>query len=328
LAALGSGGLTWTSKPEQFNGDQPLYRTDAEWMYNRAQDLGIPFMAGSSVPLFWRNPWLEHPLECPIREALFLSFGSLEGYGYHGFETLQSFVERRIGGETGLAAVTMLEGEQVWAAAREGRWSSKLLDYAIAQGQRTLVGNRKYTEPTYAVAPGRPEDFDFTSGTVTPDNPRGMKSDPSGGTEGPYCFLYEYSDGFRAAQLHMTAYVRDWIYAADVEGEGMVCTVLSSSEANPNPSFSYLGAQRNHDSEFISVLFIECWMVLSGHSSTLSLLPLPAFPSFFLMCRSKHSEAVRRQSTGVPCRAHATRDRRTGRLDGVVSTPSKIVHSI
>lgn len=179
--------------------------TDAKWMYDRAQELGIPFMAGSSVPLFWRTPWLEHPLECPIKEALFLSFGSLEGYGYHGLETLQSFVERRAGGEVGLRAVTMLEGEQVWAAGREGRWSSKLLDFAIAHGQQTLVGNRKYTAPTYAVAPGRPEDFDFTSGEMTEANPRGMKSDPTGGAEGPYAFVFEYADGFRATQLHLTA---------------------------------------------------------------------------------------------------------------------------
>ena len=99
----------------------------------------------------------------------------------------------------------MLEGEQVWAAGREGRWSSKLLDFAIAHGQQTLVGNRKYTAPTYAVAPGRPEDFDFTSGEMTEANPRGMKSDPTGGAEGPYAFVFEYADGFRATQLHLTA---------------------------------------------------------------------------------------------------------------------------
>ena len=41
---------------------------------------------------------------------------------------------------------------------------------------------------------------------------------------------------------------RDWVYCAEVGGEGedggnsaFVCTVMSSSEANPNPSFSYLG---------------------------------------------------------------------------------------
>ena len=31
---------------------------DAKWMYDRASQLGAPFMAGSSLPFFWRNPWL------------------------------------------------------------------------------------------------------------------------------------------------------------------------------------------------------------------------------------------------------------------------------
>src|ERR1051326_731236 len=32
---------------------------DAKWMYERARQLGIPFMAGSSLPFGWRSPWLE-----------------------------------------------------------------------------------------------------------------------------------------------------------------------------------------------------------------------------------------------------------------------------
>ena len=33
---------------------------NAKWMYDRAKQLGAPFMAGSSLPVAWRSPWLEH----------------------------------------------------------------------------------------------------------------------------------------------------------------------------------------------------------------------------------------------------------------------------
>ena len=63
---------------------------DASWMYKRANQLQIPFMAGSSVPMcFWRNtidgrgyPAAEHPLGVELEDAVLLSYGGLEAYGY------------------------------------------------------------------------------------------------------------------------------------------------------------------------------------------------------------------------------------------------------
>src|SRR5690606_8413139 len=105
---------------------------DARWMFDRLAALGAPFMAGSSLPTCWRSPWLEHELETPIREALAIGYSGLDSYGFHALETLQCMVERRNGGETGVEAVTCLEGEAVWEAAAAGVWSRALAEAACA----------------------------------------------------------------------------------------------------------------------------------------------------------------------------------------------------
>ena len=71
---------------------------DAKWMYDRMKALNAPFMAGSSLVTCWRDPWLEHPKETPLREALAVSYSGLDVYGFHGLDTLHWRVEGRVGG--------------------------------------------------------------------------------------------------------------------------------------------------------------------------------------------------------------------------------------
>lgn len=59
---------------------------NAKWMYDRARELGVPFMAGSSLPVAWRSPWLEHELDTPIEEAVAIGFSGLDIYGSHTLE--------------------------------------------------------------------------------------------------------------------------------------------------------------------------------------------------------------------------------------------------
>ncbi|MEX2559160.1 MAG: hypothetical protein WD403_04555, partial [Pirellulales bacterium] len=110
-----------------FNDKHLSYRWDwAAEMMDVVDRLKIPFMAGSSVPLAERRPPLELPAGCQIEEAVSIHGGSLEGYDFHGLEVLQSLVEARRGGETGVSQIQMLEGDAVWAAADEGRWTYAL----------------------------------------------------------------------------------------------------------------------------------------------------------------------------------------------------------
>jgi hypothetical protein len=52
-------------------------------------------MAGSCLPIGWRNPWLEYEKDTNVEEALSIGYGGIEAYGYHTLETLQCMIERR-----------------------------------------------------------------------------------------------------------------------------------------------------------------------------------------------------------------------------------------
>jgi hypothetical protein len=109
------------------------YRWDwAKEMYDTARAMKFPLMAGSSVPLAQRRPPLELPADARIIEAISIHGGGVESYDIHALEVLQSIVEARRGGETGVRAVQFMEAEPLWKAAEEGRWSSDLAAAAMA----------------------------------------------------------------------------------------------------------------------------------------------------------------------------------------------------
>src|SRR5437667_12397853 len=100
--------------------------------------LKFPMLAGSSLPVTWRLPDLELPLNCEIEEALMVGDGDSDPMDYHALEAMQCMVERRKGGETGVKAVQMIEGDAVWRAGEEGRWSKALLEAALSSSDSPL----------------------------------------------------------------------------------------------------------------------------------------------------------------------------------------------
>ncbi len=112
-------------------------------MVRLAEKLRLPLMAGSSLPVTWRIPEIEPPLGTAFREAV-VTFGFDRGvpeiYLFHALEVLQCMLERRAGGESGVASVTALSGPAVWRAADEGRFSWALLEAALARSPSCNVG--------------------------------------------------------------------------------------------------------------------------------------------------------------------------------------------
>ena len=127
-----------------FNDKHLSYRwSDAKHMYDTAQQMRIPMMAGSSLPVTWRKPSVELPMGCEIEAALSIGYGGLESYGFHALEAHQCMIERRRDAEAGVAAVQAVRGDAIWKAEREGRWSRELFDAALASTPGVPEGKRE-----------------------------------------------------------------------------------------------------------------------------------------------------------------------------------------
>jgi len=100
----------------------------SRWMYDLARHEGIPFMAGSSLPVAWRVPGLSVPIGTELSEALAVGYGPVEDYGFHALEALQCVVERRRGGETGVSSVRCVSGTGLWDGEAAKLWPRDLLE--------------------------------------------------------------------------------------------------------------------------------------------------------------------------------------------------------
>ncbi|HXJ38374.1 MAG TPA: twin-arginine translocation signal domain-containing protein, partial [Bryobacteraceae bacterium] len=110
----------------------------ARKMVDTAHRMKFPLLAGSSLPVTWRLPDLELPLGCEIDEALMVGCGGSDPMDYHALEAMQCMVERRKGGEVGVKQVQLIEGDAVWKAGDEGRWSKELLTSALSRSDSPM----------------------------------------------------------------------------------------------------------------------------------------------------------------------------------------------
>ena len=156
---------------------------DARHMVDTAREMSIPFLAGSSLPVAWRTPAVNLPQGCVLTGAPALGYGGLESYGFHALETLQCMVERRRGGETGVATVQAVSGEAIAGALKDRRWSRELLDAAAA---------------------------------TTPVPPNGRAKEFGKNT---VFMLIEYRDGLRAAVAMSTGQASQFAFAGQIRGE-------------------------------------------------------------------------------------------------------------
>ena len=198
----------------------------AQRMVATARELGFPMLAGSSLPVTFRLPPLELSLGCDLEDALMIGVGGSDAMDYHALEAMQCMVERRGGGETGVAAVQLVDGDQVWRAGQDGRWSRRLLEGALARSDsRSGMG----------LSDGRPQDLAH-SGELEQL------------VEKPSAYFIEYKDGFQATLLMLNGAVQDWTFAARVNDQ-----VLSTQFLLPGqPNVVYSAALMNRVEEMFA----------------------------------------------------------------------------
>jgi hypothetical protein len=108
-------------------------------MVDDSRRLGFPFLAGSSLPVTWRLPQTDMPLDTPLVESVCVGYGGVDSYDFHGLETAQCMSERRRGGERGISRVHALKGPAMWEALAGGdRESTRRLMVAALNRSHNL----------------------------------------------------------------------------------------------------------------------------------------------------------------------------------------------
>jgi hypothetical protein len=186
----------------------------AQKMVAASRRLKFPMLAGSSLPVTWRLPDLELPLNCEIEEALMVGEGGSDPMDFHALEALQCMVERRKGGETGVKAVQMITGDAIWKA--EGRWSKELLAAALS---------RSDTPQGLTILDGRTQDL-VASGEL-----RKLAKKPA-------AYFIERNDGLRTTLLMLDGAIKDFNFAAKVKGMPGVPSTQFFLSPTPNVTYS------------------------------------------------------------------------------------------
>lgn len=175
----------------------------SKYIWRTIQEMGIPYMAGSSLPYAKYEPFVSLPSGQKLDPMIAVGYGGLESYGFHALETGQFVVERRAGGETGIAAVQCLTGAAVWEAQESGRWPRDIAEAAMAA----------VWEPK-----GRAQDY----------------------TKDVFAFDLEYRDGQRMTVLMLNGYCQDFGFAYRVAGTEEI--VATSYVLDPVPRLKHFSS--------------------------------------------------------------------------------------
>ena len=151
--------------------------------------LKFPFLAGSSLPVTWRMPATEIPLDTPLKESVCVCYGKIDSYDLHGLETAQCMSERRRGGESGAKRVLAVSGDRVWKELEQSdRTDSRRLFVAAL--------TRSHNLPVEGGYPTAPVTYEWAKQVMA---------------DAVTAYFIEHNDGFRTCMF--MGPIRDFNYA-------------------------------------------------------------------------------------------------------------------
>jgi hypothetical protein len=164
-------------------------------------------MAGSSLPVTWRIPSIDMPLDAEVEEVLTVGNGGVDSYDFHSLETIQCFVERRRGGEQGVVQLQALKGDAVWDAMSRGRWASGGWDPALFEA--CLCRSQQLVPAREGFGHDYPKPADIRRMVAS-----------------PVAYRFEYADGLKATMLLLNGLVGDITFAARLKGQAEPLSTL------------------------------------------------------------------------------------------------------
>ena len=174
---------------------------DAKWIYDRAVELKVPLMAGSSLPVSYRSHQIDLPMGSEIESAVGIGYSGLDVYGFHALECYQALVERRNNAELGVKSVRCLEGNAVWQAVENGWVAPDVMDAVYS----VILKSRK-----------------------------SIRED-----DGALLFQFEYEDGFHGAQFMLPSAMLTGV-AVKLKGQKPVATGFEERPEPRYPHFAFL----------------------------------------------------------------------------------------
>ena len=187
-------------------------------MVDTAHELKFPFLAGSSLPVTWRMPAIDMPLDAEAEEMMCVAFGKVDLYDFHALEVIQCMAERRRGGETGVANVQALRGDSVWQAMEQKSWVAGGWDPALLAS----CLSRSHTL-------AQPSDFSHRYPTVAQMQEL---------VKEPIAYRFEYGDGLKATMLLLNGLVNDFTFAARLKNRAEPLSTLFHLPPTPNVVYS------------------------------------------------------------------------------------------